>query len=120
MEDNRNLTEEEQKLRERCFNGIEKIMNVPYSKYARKRIDSLSTYYTYDKIISVMLSKYDYLVTMFNKKTFDSEDHAVNYLIKIIQSELRNEFISNQERDTLLRRYIKDIENALEEIKKIL
>ena len=72
--------------KEECFKYLEGFMRVPISKIARKRINELHEYYSYEVIYRTIKFVEDRIRYAVENKSFNSEQAMVNYLIAIIEN----------------------------------
>ena len=72
--------------KEECFKYLEGFMRVPISKIARKRINELHEYYSYEVIYRTIKFVEDRIRYAIENKSFNSEQAMVNYLIAIIEN----------------------------------
>lgn len=72
--------------KEECFKYLEGFMKVPISKIARKRINELHEYYSYEVIYRTIKFVEDRIRYAVENKKFNSEQAMVNYLIAIIEN----------------------------------
>ena len=72
--------------KEECFKHLEGFMKVPISKIARKRINELHEYYSYEVIYRTIKFVEDRIRYAVENKNFNSEQAMVNYLIAIIEN----------------------------------
>ena len=72
--------------KEECFKYLEGFMRVPISKIARKRINELHEYYSYEVIYRTIKFVEDKIRYAVENKSFNSEQAMVNYLIAIIEN----------------------------------
>ena len=74
--------------KEECFKHLEGFMKVPISKIARKRINELHEYYSYEVIYRTIKFVEDRIRYAVENKNFNSEQAMVNYLIAIIENNI--------------------------------
>ena len=74
--------------KEECFKYLEGFMRVPISKIARKRINELHEYYSYEVIYRTIKFVEDRIRYAVENKNFNSEQAMVNYLIAIIENNI--------------------------------
>ena len=74
--------------KEECFKYLEGFMKVPISKIARKRINELHEYYSYEVIYRTIKFVEDRIRYAVENKNFNSEQAMVNYLIAIIENNI--------------------------------
>ena len=74
--------------KEECFKYLEGFMRVPISKIARKRINELHEYYSYEVIYRTIKFVEDRIRYAVENKNFNNEQSEVNYLMAIISNNI--------------------------------
>ena len=74
--------------KEECFKYLESLMGVPISKIARKRINELHEYYSYEVIYRAIKFVEDRIRYAVENKNFNNEQSEVNYLMAIISNNI--------------------------------
>lgn len=82
------LAKKEKETKEECFKLMEDIMGVPFSSYARKRINEIHKYYNFEVIRRTIKFTEENLRWSVKQKSFNNEQAMVSYLATIMLNQI--------------------------------